>query len=550
MRRRILPIIASVLASAVLLTALFALLSGARTRAAAPPTSPTGLSGATSWHQETYTPVVTITQPIADAILTTTHRTYPVHVAYTCGTTCVGSALLDSVSVTVDGGVTYHEAVSEAVLGQYVYTWTLPEDEDFVTHTLIAQARNGWGNVGTSDPVTVYVDTVAPQTALITVPNYTENTTFTVSWSAADGSGVVRYDLQVQRDDQASWTGWVTGSSQTAQVFTVTQQEAEEGHDYTFRMRARDKGHNASDWVEAATRVGRYRLYLPLVVRNYPPQPEGSVVIEEGAATVYQQSVTLTLTATVSGDTVADMRFSNDGANWSDWEPFATAKSWTLVDGTSGLRTVYARFRGSQGGVSAPASDQAYLSLNGSFESGDVSPGWQKVEDPLPVSIVESVEERPSGSTPPADGDYALLLGRTDYPCASDGVPLGYAAIEQTFSLPSSAEVMTLTFKYIIWTQDASPSEAYDRFEVYVGDQLEYSDGNQVNEGLDCNRWWRVPGPDNPREGQTDGWATGEIDLSAYAGQSVTISFRNYSRYDGWYNTYTYIDGVTVEGGW
>lgn len=178
---------------------------------------------------------------------------------------------------------------------------------------------------------------------------------------------------------------------------------------------------------------------------------------------------------------------------------------------------------------------------NGSFEAG--LSAWRVVESPLPVAIVSSVEERPSGSTPPADGSKILLLGDTGYTCGD--VPLGHAAAEQTFTVPQDATA--LTFKYIMWSQDASIKEKYDRFEVYLNSDLKFFDGNQVKQGLSCGRWWRVPGPDNPRGGQTNGWATGEIDLSAYIGQNITLSFRNYSRFDNWYNTYTYIDDVRIE---
>jgi hypothetical protein len=187
-----------------------------------------------------------------------------------------------------------------------------------------------------------------------------------------------------------------------------------------------------------------------------------------------------------------------------------------------------------------------YVSLNGDFEYGSLAPGWQKDESPMPVSIVQSVQERTGGSTPPADGNNAVLLGNPNYACVPDGIPMGYAAIAQTFSLPLDTD-SKLVFKYIMWSQDTSIAGDYDRFEVYVNGSLAFSDGNQVNAGLKCAQWWRVPGPDNPRNGQTDGWATGEIDLSGYVGQDVVIAFRNYNRYDGWYNTYTYVDRVTIE---
>lgn len=294
-----------------------------------------------------------------------------------------------------------------------------------------------------------------------------------------------------------------------------------------------------------------HRLYLPAMMRNYPPQPApGSVTLAGGRTCVYQDGVTLTVTSTVPGgvDTVAWMRFANEAPIWDEdgWVPFAPTANWTLAPGLSGRRTVYAQFRGRMGGVSSPpVSDTVLLVWNGDFETGALTPGWEGEAAPLPLSIVSQVQERTGGSTPPADGQYALLLGATDYPCTPNGVPLGYAAVAQTLRLPPD-EPLRLTFRYIIWSQDASIGDPYDRFEVWVNDELRFFDGNQVNEGLGCDQWWRVPGPENPRNGQSDGWATGTVDLSAYAGEDVTIIFLNANRYDGWYNTYTYLDVVTL----
>lgn len=184
------------------------------------------------------------------------------------------------------------------------------------------------------------------------------------------------------------------------------------------------------------------------------------------------------------------------------------------------------------------------LLINGGFEQQ--AQGWYLINQGLPASIVGQTND---ASVPL--GTYSALLGRADYPCNAAGVPLGHAAVEQTYAVPQSSQHVTLRFKYIVWSQDASTSGQYDRFEVFVTPQsgaatLVFSDGNMVNQGLGCNVWRRVPGPENPRDGQTTGWAEIGVSLDTYKGQTVTFSFRNYSRYDGWYNTYTYLDDVRV----
>lgn len=181
---------------------------------------------------------------------------------------------------------------------------------------------------------------------------------------------------------------------------------------------------------------------------------------------------------------------------------------------------------------------------NGDFERQ--AQGWRLINQGLPSSVIGQ-----STDLAVPLGRYSALLGRPDYPCNASGVPLGYAAVEQTYSVPRVSRSVVLRFKYIVWSQDASTLDAYDRFEVYVTPQdgaatQVFADGNMVSQGLGCNVWRRVPGPENPRNGQTAGWAEATVDLSPYKGQTVTFSFRNYSRYDGWYNTYTYLDDVRV----
>lgn len=281
-------IITSALIGALLLIVLFLLLGSTGTQAAPPSAPHTFPPSAMVLRQQTFTPVVTITLPAPNTVLTTTHLpTYPVQIACHCGTLCIGSALLDMVSVTVDGGMTYHEAVSDSILTRYIYTWPIPA-EDYMSHTLIARGRNLWGEIGSSDPVNAYVDTIPPQEATITAPTYTENTTFTVSWSATDGSGVVRYDLQYRRDDQGAWTDWLTGSGVTSQTFAVSSQAVEEGHDYRFRMSARDMGGNRSEWITSTVRAGRYHLYLPVVLQDYPPPVVNNGDFETGDLTDWQ----------------------------------------------------------------------------------------------------------------------------------------------------------------------------------------------------------------------------------------------------------------------
>ena len=85
--------------------------------------------------------------------------------------------------------------------------------------------------------------------------------------------------------------------------------------------------------------------------------PRGTVSINEGATSTKRSIVSLLLSATDEGGSgVENMRFSNNGTNWSDWEPYATSKRWTLSRGY-GTKIVYVEFRDVAGNVSSPATD-------------------------------------------------------------------------------------------------------------------------------------------------------------------------------------------------
>lgn len=182
---------------------------------------------------------------------------------------------------------------------------------------------------------------------------------------------------------------------------------------------------------------------------------------------------------------------------------------------------------------------------NGDFEILDT--GWDFQNNGLRVSTIQSA---PTGDEDIPMGSNAALLGGTGYACRPEGVPMGYAEVRQSFTVPDAPDGKTvgLRFNYVIYSQDASTKPDYDRFEVYINESAApvFSDGNLVNTGLGCNVWWRVPGPHNIRDGQTTGWANGFINLERYQGQTIQISFQNHNRFDGWYNTYTYLDNVEI----
>ncbi|RNB89480.1 hypothetical protein EDM56_09785 [Brevibacillus fluminis] len=86
--------------------------------------------------------------------------------------------------------------------------------------------------------------------------------------------------------------------------------------------------------------------------------PTGSIQINNGDAQTRSRQVKLSL---ITDDNIGpvDMRFSNDGSAWSDWEDAASTKNWTLTSG-DGEKTVYVQLQ-DQAGNTADLSDNIRL---------------------------------------------------------------------------------------------------------------------------------------------------------------------------------------------
>jgi hypothetical protein len=74
--------------------------------------------------------------------------------------------------------------------------------------------------------------------------------------------------------------------------------------------------------------------------------PVGSITT--GATTTQTPTITLAVSATDTTSGIAQMRFSNDNATWSDWEPSSTSKTWILPSG-DGQKTVFVQFMNNAG---------------------------------------------------------------------------------------------------------------------------------------------------------------------------------------------------------
>jgi len=129
-------------------------------------------------------------------------------------------------------------------------------------------------------------------------------------------------------------------------------------------------------------------------------------------------------------------------------------------------------------------------------------------------------------------GCYAVL-GNPDYPCYG-GVPVGEAWIKQVFQVPEEAS-STLSLRYRVFSNDLDLPEL-DYFQVAInGEPLPERYGNYE---------WNEPSCDQTP--WDSGWRNLTIDLSAYTGEEIEISLHNINGTQPYYNTWTYVDDVSL----
>ena len=85
-----------------------------------------------------------------------------------------------------------------------------------------------------------------------------------------------------------------------------------------------------------------------------------SVDINGGESYTSSTEVNISIRASDATSGLDAMQFSDDGINWSSWEPFAASKAYTLPAG-DGTKTVYIRVRDKVGFTSSVASDSIIL---------------------------------------------------------------------------------------------------------------------------------------------------------------------------------------------
>jgi hypothetical protein len=120
-----------------------------------------------------------------------------------------------------------------------------------------------------------------------------------------------------------------------------------DGNTYYYTVRSVDSGGNegADSTQSSAT------------AKTSPPD-DLQISIDSDMKYTNSTSVTLALSA----DGATECRFSNDGQAWSDYEPYASQKSWTLPGG-DGMKQVYYQCKDAVGNTAHPISASIYLDM-------------------------------------------------------------------------------------------------------------------------------------------------------------------------------------------
>lgn len=105
--------------------------------------------------------------------------------------------------------------------------------------------------------------------------------------------------------------------------------------------------------LNGATNVeGTFTLTVQVVPDPTPPMV--SLTLGGGRALTSSRTVSLVVNGFDDLSGVSQMSFSDDGQDWTPWEPYATTKVWDL-GATDGTRTVWCRVQNGVGLVSSPA---------------------------------------------------------------------------------------------------------------------------------------------------------------------------------------------------
>jgi hypothetical protein len=320
---------------------------------------------------------------------------------------------------------------------------------------------------------------------------------------------------------------------------------------YLYRLAQINPPYDANWYMGSSALWGLYEIYITtpdkyqVIVTPLSGNPDLGVAVHHPSSGNYQtRGAALALSDQVGQNLVEEIVFDADVAGFyglAVWGNVATgvtqAFELEVHPDPSGQLTNKSYL---------PIIFKAYVPSQGPFSNGgfENSAEWILTGD---LKHERTTAQRRSGS-------YALLLGHDgsspclgQVPCSGSGEDCeSYAQAAQGFDVPASGSP-TVGFYYRIYTYDHKPvgDRTADHFAVYVREMSQSSPTQVYKDDLS---WVTTFNCDNPVNSNNTWQYVGPIDLSAYKGKTVELSFKVTNGGHNYWNTWIYLDDVTCSG--
>jgi len=211
-------------------------------------------------------------------------------------------------------------------------------DGTWYFHIRARDALNNWSDQW-RDLGPFMIDMLPPVVTL-TLPAQISATQIVVCWQGNDpgaqASGVASYTLAYQRDDNQTWLDTMNALSVSATV-PVTGE-----HTYTFTITIYDRAGNSNS-DQRVLRVAPFRVFVPAVLKNYPPPWEAGAGLSANTKVYAIAACTGTFSSTVYAGTDRGVyKSTNAGASWTLPSPGLGNQVIYGIAAATDCQTVYA----------------------------------------------------------------------------------------------------------------------------------------------------------------------------------------------------------------
>jgi photosystem II stability/assembly factor-like uncharacterized protein len=338
---RTLHLLISLMGAAMLLTLT---LAGARV-ASAPVNAAPGVRPL-EWRDPPGDPEIGAITVTADVILSDTAPGGLARTVYfnnkNGGTLTVTVAVTGTPTLTLTGGAAFNKVTETEVVS------TIAPFEGIITYEVETGHGTQPGVLFTATsaisvvavPITFVQDIAEPVVTVSTTASHVGTTTFPLYWFAQDTSGIRDYVVNYYTaTGSAGWHVLQSGGLTTSLLFHAPEYEMS----YTFVVTAYDRVGNAAG-AAWPVYVGTLKVFLPLVLRDYPPIWNPGDGIAAGTKVYALSACTGTLSNTVYAGTLGNgaYRSMDAGANWSQTLDGLRGQTVYGIAAASDCSTVYA----------------------------------------------------------------------------------------------------------------------------------------------------------------------------------------------------------------